>query len=358
MARQHVAITLVLLVSVVVGVFGEPSLYDTLGVKHDASDADIRQAYEKRAVQFHPDKDESSEAASTFNALSQAYQVLSNHNTRQAYDAALQSDDDSAGTAVAVSSAPETAINVFNKLFGAPQVDVVRTDDGIAVTTTQSGGGGTGGVQTHVATSFTASGGGGAQFVGASTSESSKIVDGNKYTTKTTVGADSNGNVMKKVEEFVNDELVHTAIESNEAPPAVAAPRTTAAIGDASAAAASAAESAQSAASSASSAATAAVDAEDTAGTNVVASARDKLLDPNVKDVGAPSMSDSAMEHMAAAAQAREELHKRLLHQHNEQLEGHARMMAQHQQRMQEHQQRMKAHMEQMRRIRLAHDDL
>ena len=61
--------------------------YDVLGVNKTASEDDIKKAYRKKAMKYHPDRNpDDSEAESKFKEVSEAYEVLSNKNTRQQYD--------------------------------------------------------------------------------------------------------------------------------------------------------------------------------------------------------------------------------------------------------------------------------
>ena len=61
--------------------------YDVLGVKRDASEKDIRQAYRKLARKLHPDVNPDDKAAETrFKEVSEAYEVLSDKEKRAKYD--------------------------------------------------------------------------------------------------------------------------------------------------------------------------------------------------------------------------------------------------------------------------------
>jgi DnaJ-class molecular chaperone len=61
-------------------------LYDVLGVRQDASQGEIKQAYKKLARQWHPDKNKSPRASEKFIEINKAYGILSKTRERFLYD--------------------------------------------------------------------------------------------------------------------------------------------------------------------------------------------------------------------------------------------------------------------------------
>jgi hypothetical protein len=76
--------------------------YATLGVRPDATAAEIRDAYRSLARRYHPDHDP--EAAGRMAAINEAYRVLGDPSRRAVYDAALRGH----GSAVAAPRAAPT----------------------------------------------------------------------------------------------------------------------------------------------------------------------------------------------------------------------------------------------------------
>lgn len=60
--------------------------YETLGIKRDATDAEIKSAYRKLARKYHPDVNKTKEAEEKFKNINEAYEVLGDKEKRQRYD--------------------------------------------------------------------------------------------------------------------------------------------------------------------------------------------------------------------------------------------------------------------------------
>eukprot|EP00930_Biecheleria_cincta_P069950 TRINITY_DN57622_c0_g1_i1.p1 TRINITY_DN57622_c0_g1~~TRINITY_DN57622_c0_g1_i1.p1 ORF type:complete len:232 (-),score=28.70 TRINITY_DN57622_c0_g1_i1:178-873(-) len=95
------------------------SLYDTLGVSRDATPEEIRKAYRKLALRWHPDKnpDNGEESERMFIKVGAAYEVLSDERKRAAYDRGgmdLVKGGNGAGSPFDFAR----AANMFNENFG------------------------------------------------------------------------------------------------------------------------------------------------------------------------------------------------------------------------------------------------
>src|SRR5260221_6152102 len=64
----------------------EQDFYKILGVSKSATPQEIKTAYRKLALQYHPDKNKGKEAEEKFKEVTKAYEVLSDTQKRQTYD--------------------------------------------------------------------------------------------------------------------------------------------------------------------------------------------------------------------------------------------------------------------------------
>lgn len=101
--------------------------YKILGVNRDASDVEIKKAYRKLALKWHPDKNPDAHAKGKFTELSEAYEVLSDKRKREIYDQVgeegLKGGAGGAGGVGGVGGGAHTfdhhqAENIFRQFFG------------------------------------------------------------------------------------------------------------------------------------------------------------------------------------------------------------------------------------------------
>lgn len=79
-------LSLLLLLQLLLGVFGGTDFYKVLDVSRKASAAEIKKAYRKLSLKYHPDKNPSEEASAKFAEIANAYDVLSDPDKRKTYD--------------------------------------------------------------------------------------------------------------------------------------------------------------------------------------------------------------------------------------------------------------------------------
>ena len=60
--------------------------YDILGISKNTDEKEIKKAYRKLALKYHPDRNKSKDAEEKFKEISTAYAVLSNPEKRKVYD--------------------------------------------------------------------------------------------------------------------------------------------------------------------------------------------------------------------------------------------------------------------------------
>ncbi|CAK0875177.1 unnamed protein product [Prorocentrum cordatum] len=114
----------------------EESLYDTLGVERGASEAEIKKAYRRAALRSHPDKAPEGEREAyeeRFKQISRAYEILSDPQKRQVYDArgeaAFNGQDASGGQGFPGGPggfATQDPFDMFRNMFGGQNFDFGR----------------------------------------------------------------------------------------------------------------------------------------------------------------------------------------------------------------------------------------
>uniref|UniRef100_A0A673HGH1 DnaJ homolog subfamily B member 9 n=1 Tax=Sinocyclocheilus rhinocerous TaxID=307959 RepID=A0A673HGH1_9TELE len=72
--------------------------YSVLGIQKGASDDEIKKAYRKQALKYHPDKNKSPGAEDKFKEIAEAYDVLSDPKKKDIYDKFGEEGDSSDAT--------------------------------------------------------------------------------------------------------------------------------------------------------------------------------------------------------------------------------------------------------------------
>jgi len=206
--------------------------YKTLGLDKDATQKDVKKAYRKLALKWHPDVCKEKNAEEKFKELAEAYEVLSDEKRRKDYDkpepqsffAQRSSGAGPSRRSYTQSSEPFTFTNPFDIFkdffgdtdpfadFGSSMFGNRRSNNnlrdpfgdafGFSSTFGNSGSG---------LGSFPSFGNLGSGSGFSSTSTMTKIVNGKKVTTKETV----NGN-QKTKEVYENDQLVSKIVNGQE----------------------------------------------------------------------------------------------------------------------------------------------
>lgn len=177
--------------------------YQVLGVPPDSSDADVKKAYRKLALKYHPDKnpDSREQAERMFKKVAEAYEVISNPEKRQIYDRfgkeGLEGRGGGCDAGMAGFGMDVDAFGIFEAFFGGkdPFEELFAGGGGLEGLF----GGGLG--ENVTVMSFGGGFGGGFGGSQSSTSTSTRVVNGKRVKRTERVERRPDGSVQRSVTE-------------------------------------------------------------------------------------------------------------------------------------------------------------
>jgi DnaJ-class molecular chaperone len=105
--------------------------YDILQLDHNASATDIKKSFRHLALRYHPDKNKSSESNQMFLKIVEAYEVLSDINSRKKYDLTFQSDFSQTSSAINGEWIPSADLSRFYSYDMIKNWNVPKSGGGI-----------------------------------------------------------------------------------------------------------------------------------------------------------------------------------------------------------------------------------
>ena len=91
--------------------------YEVLGISRSASEDEIKKAFRKKAMQFHPDRNKDADAEQKFKEVNEAYEVLSDPKKKQMYDQYGHAGVDGNGFGGGGAAGFDFS-DIFNQFFG------------------------------------------------------------------------------------------------------------------------------------------------------------------------------------------------------------------------------------------------
>uniref|UniRef100_A0A7S1KB51 J domain-containing protein n=1 Tax=Vitrella brassicaformis TaxID=1169539 RepID=A0A7S1KB51_9ALVE len=193
--------------------------YDVLGVEQKATDDEIKKAYRKMAVQYHPDKyqGDKKEAEERFIRIAEAYETLSNPAKRNQYDASLAGGAGGFDFGAAHHFSSAQADEMFDEMFKDCFKGFEDMFKGFDADPFAAFGGGGGGGSASFSTSFSSSssssfssfssssGGSFSSQKGYSKSVAHRNVNGKQETIVTEKWTEPNGTVKTKTTRKTSD---------------------------------------------------------------------------------------------------------------------------------------------------------
>lgn len=92
--------------------------YDVLGISRDAGESEIKKAYRKLAMKYHPDRNAGDgKAEERFKEAKEAYEILSDSNKRAAYDQYGHAGVDASGVGAGAQGFGDAFSDIFSDIF-------------------------------------------------------------------------------------------------------------------------------------------------------------------------------------------------------------------------------------------------
>src|SRR5512141_1332287 len=93
--------------------------YEVLGVERSVGEEEVKKAYRRLALKYHPDKNPGDKAAEeSFKELGEAYEVLSDQQSRAAYDQYGHAAFDRRAGRFARGGGFHDPFDIFREVFG------------------------------------------------------------------------------------------------------------------------------------------------------------------------------------------------------------------------------------------------